>query len=123
MSEEPASNEQAKPEQEDPFERIRREVADFHGYDEVAMEQFQTLSFYFAQRRTGVPLPTAATMTCQNFGHDAPRGLCRRCGLGIDLEDQTKQRQQDRVARRDEFLATRRPSPAGGRGSGPGRSS
>jgi hypothetical protein len=44
-------------------------------------------------------------MACEVFGHDAPRGLCRRCGLGIDLtkDDSAKKRR----AERDDFLASR----------------
>jgi len=44
-------------------------------------------------------------MACEVFGHDAPRGLCRRCGLGVDLTQDAKDKK--RVAERDAFLASR----------------
>jgi hypothetical protein len=46
-------------------------------------------------------------MTCQRFGHDAPRGLCRRCGLGVDVTATEESREKRRMAERDEWLASR----------------
>lgn len=126
---------------DDAFERLKTEIRDFHGYDEDALEQYRSCSFYFAQRRGGsnchgapmrvekttdgtsygicsacgqpadghAPMPQAmaARVTCENFGHDAPRGLCRRCGLGVELGDDTK-RERQRVADREAWLASRR---------------
>ena len=130
---------------DDRFERLKTEIADFHGYDEDALEQYRALSFYFAQRRggsschgammrfessgegtsygvctvcnqpadghVGMPQAMAAKVTCENFGHDAPRGLCRRCGLGVELGDDTKrerERERERVEQRQAWLQSRR---------------
>jgi hypothetical protein len=54
-----------------------------------------------------MPQAMAAKITCENFGHDAPRGLCRRCGLGVELGDDTK-RERERVEQRQAWLASRR---------------
>ena len=125
---------------DDRLDQLKAEIADFHGYDDDALEQYRALSFYFAQRRGGsvchgatmrwssgegtaygvctvcgqpadgiepMPQPMAATLTCENFGHDAPRGQCRRCGLGVELGDETT-RERQRVAERDAWLQSRR---------------
>jgi hypothetical protein len=126
---------------DDGFEQLKAEIADFHGYDDDALEQYRALSFYFAQRRGGsnchgapmrfestggsvghgvctacgqpadghVPMPQgmAARVTCEQFGHDAPRGLCRRCGLGVELGDDSK-RERQRLEDRQAWLASRR---------------
>ena len=102
------SNEEAKPEQGESLEdRLKKGITDFHGYDEEAAAQMEALSFYFSQRAAGLPLPMAATATCQNFGHDAPRGMCRRCGLGVDLGDESRKRERKRAGERQAWLATR----------------
>jgi hypothetical protein len=92
---------------DDEFERLKSEVPDFHGYDEEALEQYRTLSFYFAQRVSGLALPVAAAVTCDHWGHDAPRGLCRRCGLGVELGKEDEQKQRDRISQREAWLAER----------------
>jgi hypothetical protein len=93
---------------DDQFERLKAEVPDFHGYDEEALETYRTLSFYFAQRVAGLALPVAATITCENWGHDAPRGLCQRCGLGVELGSESEKKQRERVEQRQAWLASRR---------------
>jgi hypothetical protein len=126
---------------DDRFDQLKAEIADFHGYDDEALEQYRALSFYLAQRRggstchgammrfestgegtsyavctvcgqpadghAGMPQAMAAKVTCENFGHDAPRGLCRRCGLGVELGDETTKRERQRVAERDAWLRSR----------------
>lgn len=86
---------------------MRAKIPDFRGYDELAVDQYLALSHYMALRESGMPLAQAAALVCEQHGHDAPRGLCRRCGLGIDLTDESKKRERDRDARRQSFLATR----------------
>ena len=103
MAEEP-TKEQLK---QDPFEEIRRSLPDFGEYDETALEQYRSLSFYFAQRQQGAPRGAATRLTCERFGHDAPRGLCRRCGLGVDLTKADETQERKRMAERDAFLASR----------------
>jgi hypothetical protein len=64
-----------------------------------------------ADGHAGMPQAMAAKVTCENFGHDAPRGLCRRCGLGVELGDDTKrerERERDRVEQRQAWLQSRR---------------
>jgi hypothetical protein len=93
---------------DDQFERLKAEVPDFHGYDEEALETYRAMSYYFYQRTAGErPLPVAAAMTCEAFGHDAPRGLCRRCGLGVELGKEDEDKQRRRVAEREAWLADR----------------
>lgn len=93
--------------QEDPFEGLRRSIPDFGEYDEMAIEQYQSLSFYFAHRQQGMARAAAQTMTCERWGHDAPRGLCRRCGLGVDLTKTEDTRERERMSEREAFLASR----------------
>lgn len=94
--------------QEDLFGELRREVPEFGDYDELALEQYRALSFYFHQRaRLKAPRAVAAKATCELFGHDAPRGLCRRCGLGVDLTKTGEDQDRKRVADRAAFLASR----------------
>ena len=92
----------------DQFEQLKTRIPDFHGYDEAAFETYRTLSFYFAQRVAGMALPVAAATTCENWGHDAPRGLCNRCGLGIELGSESERKQRQRVADREAWLQSRR---------------
>jgi hypothetical protein len=91
---------------EDPFEKLRLSLSDFGDYDELALEQYKSFSFYFAQRQQGAPRGAATRLTCERFGHDAPRGLCRRCGLGVDLGKSVDEDKQ-RMAERDAWLASR----------------
>lgn len=92
---------------QDPFEEIRRSLPDFGEYDELALEQYRSFSFYFAQRQQGAPRGLATARTCERFGHDAPRGLCRRCGLGVDLTKTAEDSDRKRIRERDAFLASR----------------
>jgi hypothetical protein len=95
-------------ESEDALEKIKRRIKDFGGYDEVALEQYRALSFYVASRAdAGMPRAQAAKLTCENFGHDAPRGLCLRCGLGVDITKRDEDRARQRVAERDRWLEGR----------------
>jgi hypothetical protein len=86
---------------------MRAKISDFRGYDELAVDQYLALSHYLAMREAGMPLAQAAAMVCDQHGHDAPRGLCRRCGLGVDLTDESRKRERDRTAKRQAYLATR----------------
>jgi hypothetical protein len=86
---------------------MRAKIPDFRGYDELATDQYLALSHYLAMRESGVSLAQAAALVCEQHGHDAPRGLCRRCGLGVDLTDESRKRERERDAKRQEFLATR----------------
>lgn len=86
---------------------MREKIADFRGYDELAVDQYLATGHYLALRESGVPLAQAAALVCQQHGHDAPRGMCRRCGLGIDLTDESRKRERERDARRMEFLTAR----------------
>lgn len=95
-------------EPEDHAVKLRSKIADPHGYDDIAIDQYVATGFYIAQRHAGVPLAQACQMTCEHFGHDAPRGQCQRCGLGVELGDRDKKRERERVAERDAFLASRR---------------
>jgi hypothetical protein len=97
----------AQEKEEDPFEELRAEIADFGDYDERALDVYQTLSYYFALRRQGMPRPGAKTQTCAMFGHDAPRGMCLRCGIGVDLTADRGKRERERLAERDTWLASR----------------
>ena len=93
---------------QDPFEILRRDTPEFGDYDELALEQYKTLSYYFHQRaREKQPRAMAAKLTCERWGHDAPRGLCRRCGLGVDLTKADETQERKRMAERDAFLASR----------------
>lgn len=96
------------PDAPNPFDDLRSEIPGFGGYDALALEQYETLSFYFAQRKQ-MPQPLAATATCENFGHDAPRGQCRRCGLGVELGGEAeKLRARERLIERTQWLRNRR---------------
>jgi hypothetical protein len=101
-----------EPEPQEPVDFIavlRGKIPDLHGYDEYAIDQYVGLSFYIAQREAGMPQAQAAELTCAQHGHDAPRGLCQRCGLGVELgasKDEKEERRQ-RVAERDRWLASR----------------
>ena len=86
---------------------IRADIPDFRGYDEIALDQYLAVGHYVALRREKMPQAQAATLVCEIHGHDAPRGLCRRCGLGVDLTDEGKKRERERDVRRQEFLARR----------------
>lgn len=103
MAEPEPTEEQLK---EDPFEKLRLSLPDFGEYDELALEQYKSFSFYFAQRQQGAPRGAATRLTCERFGHDAPRGLCRRCGLGVDIT-KTEDTEKRRMADRDAWLASR----------------
>jgi hypothetical protein len=93
---------------EDALEKLKRKISDFHGYDELALEQYRALSFYLACRADEqMSLAMAAKVTCETFGHDAPRGLCQRCGLGIDVTKRDEDRARQRVAERDRWLEGR----------------
>lgn len=107
MPDDEHAHEQQPEPKEDQFEQLKKDVGDFHGYDEEAFETYRTLSFYFAQRVAGMALPVAAATTCENWGHDAPRGLCRRCGLGVELGTESESKQRKREAQRDAWLASR----------------
>jgi hypothetical protein len=91
----------------DPFGELRGLIADYGEYDERAMDQYRALSHYFAYRKAGAPRGQAASATCAIFGHDAPRGLCLRCGLGVDLGADTSRQERQRLAERDAWLASR----------------
>jgi hypothetical protein len=106
---EPEPQPPAEEKQEDPFEGLRREIADFGDYDERALDDYRTLSYYFALRRQGMSRPAAKTQTCATFGHDAPRGKCERCGIGVDLtsDEGATKRERKRIAERDAWLAAR----------------
>jgi hypothetical protein len=93
-------------EDEDPFEALRREIPDFAEYDEAALDEYRAFSFYFAQRRDGETRQRAKELTCERFGHDAPRGLCRRCGIGVEL-GKDDDRDLKRAAERQRWLASR----------------
>jgi hypothetical protein len=110
VRDEPDSTEGVSEGSEEPRDyqaEMRAKIPDFRGYDELAVDQYIATAHYLAMREAGVPLAQAAAFICQNHGHDAPRGLCRRCGLGIDLTDPSKQRDADRDARRQAYLAQR----------------
>lgn len=92
---------------DDPFRGIRMSISDFGEYDEYALEQYRSFSFYFAHRRQGVPRARAKELTCQRFGHDAPRGLCRRCGLGVDVTKVGEGEERKRLSEREAWLASR----------------
>lgn len=92
---------------EDPFKLLRLSIPDFGEYDEGALEQYQSFSFYFAHRQQGATRAMAATLTCERFGHDAPRGLCRRCGLGVDLSKVEEAKERQRTGERGAWLASR----------------
>ena len=106
-----ASSDEAHDEgQEEPRDyqaEMREKIPDFRGYDEVAVDQYLATGHYLAMREAGVPLAQAAALVCDQHGHDAPRGLCRRCGLGVDLTEESRQRERDRDAKRMAYLATR----------------
>lgn len=86
---------------------LRAKITDFRGYDELAVDQYLALSHYLALRESGAPLAQAAAVVCQEHGHDAPRGQCRRCGLGVDMSDESNKKARERDARRQEFLTNR----------------
>jgi hypothetical protein len=92
---------------EDPFDEIQRSLPDFGEYDEQALEQYRSLSFYFAHRQQGMARAPACAVTCERWGHDAPRGLCRRCGLGVDLTTSDKNQERQRLTEREMWLASR----------------
>lgn len=95
--------------EQDLFEELRKSIKDFGEYDQRAYDRYRADSFYFAQRQAGIPRGAACARTCEEFGHDAPRGLCMRCGLGMDMTDdeRIRERERKRRAERDEFLASR----------------
>ena len=91
----------------DPFAELREKTPDFGEYDERALDQYRSLSFYFHQRADRkLSRPVSARLTCENFGHDAPRGMCLRCGLGVDLTAESK-KERERVVQRQEWLTAR----------------
>jgi hypothetical protein len=98
----------APEEEKDPFEELRK-IADFGDYDERALDDYQALSYYFSLRKEGMPRPTARVQTCAMFGHDAPRGQCLRCGIGVDpnSDEAGAKRERRRMAERDAWLASR----------------
>jgi len=97
----------------DPFLELKADIKDFREYDEYALDVLRSMSFYFAQRRAGASLAQAKTATCDLFGHEAPRGMCIRCGLGVELGSEQESRDEKRRRERDEWLAQKqRPSGA-----------
>jgi hypothetical protein len=78
------------------------------GYDERALQFYAASSYYVAARCDGMPQAQASAFTCEMFGHDAPRGMCLRCGLGADSSELERQRDRDLVRKRDEWLASRK---------------
>jgi hypothetical protein len=98
------------PESQEPVDlraELHGRIKDFHGYDETAVEEYLALGHYLSLRSDGMPEPQAAALVCEQHGHDAPRGLCRRCGLGVELGSESEKKQRDRVAKRDAWLAER----------------
>lgn len=93
--------------EEDLFDELRHSIPDFGEYDELAIDQYRSFSFYFALRQQGMARAAAKAMTCERWGHDAPRGLCRRCGLGVDLTKAEDTRERERLSERAAFLASR----------------
>ena len=92
---------------DDPFAELQDAILDFGEYDELALEQYRSYSFYFAHRKQGIPRAGAKALTCERFGHDAPRGLCRRCGLGVDLTKMSEAQENARLSERASWLASR----------------
>lgn len=87
---------------------LRKQIVDLTDYDQYAVDHYLAFSYYVSQRTAGRPAAVVAQETCQHFGHDAPRGLCLRCGLGADItRDAERKETSDRLTRRDEFLASR----------------
>jgi hypothetical protein len=88
---------------------LRERIKDRTEYDDYALDAYRALSHYIAAREQGMPAPQAARITCEHFGHDAPRGRCLRCGLGVDLTDTGKERDEkrDRIVQRDRWLKDR----------------
>jgi hypothetical protein len=97
----PPSETPPEPKPYDPKEGVE----DWGEYDERALDQYRAHGFYLSRRRLGATKAQASQMTCEVFGHDAPRGLCLRCGLGVDLTQDSKTRK--RLAERQDFLASR----------------
>jgi len=95
-----------EPDPPDSIAELRAKIADLRPYDEYAIDQYVSLSFYIAQREAGTPQAQAAMATCEQHGHDAPRGLCLRCGLGVELGGE-KDRDAERRAERDDWLASK----------------
>jgi hypothetical protein len=84
---------------------LRRKIGELTEYDSYALAVYGSLSFYLAQRSGGTPQPQAAQATCKAFGHDSPRGLCLRCGLGQDpLATRQQESYAELLAKRNEWL-------------------
>lgn len=86
---------------------LHEKIPDFRGYDELAADQYIALGHYIALRIEGVPLPQAVARICEVHGHDAPRGKCQRCGLGVELDKEDTDKARRRVAERERWLAQR----------------
>lgn len=86
---------------------LQAKIADYRGYDELAVDQYLALSHYIALREQGTSQAQAAALVCEVHGHDAPRGRCVRCGLGVTL-DSDEQKRRERSAKRDAWLQSRR---------------
>jgi len=86
-------------------EQLRASIKDLHAYDEHAIDCYAAFSFYIAQRQADVPQAQAAQMTCEAWGHEAPRGLCLRCGLGVELGGGEDKRAKERVSERARWLS------------------
>ena len=99
-----------QPQPKDMIEELRAKFTGLQPYDDRALQLYQAFSYYVAARAEGMPQPQAAELTCSNFGHDAPRGLCLRCSLGTDQGDdieRARKRERDRLAERDRWLEGR----------------
>ena len=94
----------------DPLDEMRARIADIRDYDERALDQYASFSYYLSLRVQGMPQAQVASLTCERFGHDAPRGLCLRCGLGTDMaadRDRERNRERQRIMERERWLAER----------------
>ena len=89
----------------DVIDELRAKIGTLTEYDYRSLDVYAALSFYLAQRAGGVQQGAAAQATCENFGHDAPRGLCLRCGIGAEVGGEKPSR--DYAAERQKFLAER----------------
>jgi hypothetical protein len=90
----------------DLLDELRQKIGKLTGYDERALDTYAALSLYLARRSAGATQAEAARIVCGEYGHDAPRGLCLRCGLGVDAQPQATP-EKDRAIRRAEWLAKR----------------
>lgn len=107
---EPTETTGAEETPEDPLAAFRDANGAVPAYAERAHALYEAATFYMSRLAETRNAGSAAAETCERYGHDAPRGLCLRCGLGTDVTNAQAREREDahqRLADRQAWLRSR----------------